>query len=146
MDHYDGDGEYISFIDKQQDEIKEQQLEFIDMNKKNEVNESESCSSKDALSSNDDSSVEMELEDTVLNEPPIEDLKKNLGNEEEFQLVDHLEPIHIFLKIKPLTIQEINKQQDVVILFFLFILFWFLIKIFCFNRNISIFMVILACL
>ena len=67
-------------------------------------------------SSTDDSSVEMaiKLEETVLNEPPLDVLKKNLVNEVEFLPFNHTEePIHIFLKIKP--IQETNKQQDIVI-------------------------------
>jgi hypothetical protein len=45
----------------------------------------------------------------------IHDLKRNLINEEEFRSINHLEPIHIFLKIKPLTKEEMLKQHDQVI-------------------------------
>ncbi len=41
----------------------------------------------------------------------FEDLKKNLNNEEEFRCINHSEPIHIFLKLKPLTQQEMSNQQ-----------------------------------
>jgi len=43
---------------------------------------------------------------------PIEVLKKNLADEEEFRPVDHKEPIHIFLKVKPLTGAEARAQAD----------------------------------
>ena len=51
----------------------------------------------------------------------IKALKKNLNNEEEFRSINHSEPIHIFLKIKPLSFQESAKQKDKVISLFLFI-------------------------
>jgi hypothetical protein len=45
----------------------------------------------------------------------IEELKKNLyNNEEEFRCINHSEPIHIFLKLKPLTQQELLKQNNQV--------------------------------
>jgi hypothetical protein len=45
----------------------------------------------------------------------IEELKKNLyNNEEEFRCINHSEPIHIFLKLKPLTPQEMLKQNNQV--------------------------------
>lgn len=47
----------------------------------------------------------------------IHDLKKNLANEEEFSSINHTEPIHIFLKIKPLSQQEQHIQLDQVKLF-----------------------------
>jgi hypothetical protein len=43
---------------------------------------------------------------------PIEVLKKNLAYEEEFRPVDHKEPIHISLKVEPLTGAEARAQAD----------------------------------
>ena len=40
------------------------------------------------------------------------DLKKNLFTEEEFASLNHSEPIHIFLKIKPLSVPELHKQGN----------------------------------
>ena len=58
-----------------------------------------------------------EQENTTLNATTnIHDLKKNLANEEEFSSINHSEPIHIFLKMKPLSAQEQQKQQDQVTL------------------------------
>ena len=42
----------------------------------------------------------------------INDLKKNLFTEEEFRSVNHSEPIHIFLKLKPLSIMDLSKQNN----------------------------------
>lgn len=48
----------------------------------------------------------------------INDLKKNLyTEEEEFRSINHTEPIHIFLKIKPLTDNELRHQNDQVIFY-----------------------------
>lgn len=44
----------------------------------------------------------------------INDLKKNLYNEEEFRSINHSEPIHIFLKLKPLSDSELAKQNHQV--------------------------------
>lgn len=44
----------------------------------------------------------------------ISDLKKNLAHEEEFTTINHTEPIHVFLKLKPLSTQEMLKQLDQV--------------------------------
>ena len=44
----------------------------------------------------------------------IHDLKKNLVHEEEFTTINHTEPIHVFLKLKPLSTQEMLKQCDQV--------------------------------
>jgi len=45
----------------------------------------------------------------------IEVLKKNLAEEEEFRPVDHKEPIHIFLKVKPLTTAETRFQGEQIL-------------------------------
>ena len=42
-----------------------------------------------------------------------QNLIKNLINEEEFRPINHSEQIHIFLKMKPLTQQEMQKQLNV---------------------------------
>lgn len=44
----------------------------------------------------------------------IHDLKKNLCNEEEFRSINHSEPIHIFLKLKPLSDHEKALQNNTV--------------------------------
>jgi hypothetical protein len=45
----------------------------------------------------------------------INDLKKNLyTEEEEFRSINHTEPIHIFLKIKPLSEHELRQQNEQV--------------------------------
>ena len=77
----------------------------------NEDEESISKSESSELSS------KSKIDDETINMIPsdINTLKKNLYNEEEFRSINHSEPIHIFLKIKPLSIQEIVKQKDEVI-------------------------------
>ena len=40
------------------------------------------------------------------------ELKKNLFTEDEFRSLNHSEPIHIFLKIKPLSVSELLKQSN----------------------------------
>ena len=42
----------------------------------------------------------------------IDDVKKNLFTEEEFRSLNHSEPIHIFLKLKPLSVTELLKQNN----------------------------------
>ena len=55
------------------------------------------------------------VNETTLNDQTLgtdlEMLKKNLANEEEFRSINHTEPIHIFLKIKPLSGDEQVRQN-----------------------------------
>jgi hypothetical protein len=41
----------------------------------------------------------------------VEQVKKRLFNEEEFRSINQAEPIHIFLKLKPLDDSEMKKQN-----------------------------------
>ena len=45
-------------------------------------------------------------------------LAKNLCNEEEFRSINHSEPIHIFLKLKPLNEKELSLQNNQVTIFY----------------------------
>ena len=65
---------------------------------------------------NDQQPNPMELNHTL--NTTIEELKKNLSHEEEFRSINHSEPIHIFLKLKPLSHQELLKQDSKVIICF----------------------------
>ena len=82
----------------------------------NDSKKSSASSSTTELTQQDDDDVE----NTQMFEQGVEKVKKNLINEEEFRFINHSEPIHIFLKVKPLTIQEIAKQKNQVedLLFF----------------------------
>ncbi len=80
------------------------------------LDQSEDLENDDSCSntvSSESSSKSAKIEDLTLN-TDFHTLKKNLYNEEEFRSINHGEPIHIFLKIKPLSIQEIIKQKDEV--------------------------------
>ncbi len=61
---------------------------------------------------------EGEMEDGTNNDltinTTIDVIKKDLSKEEEFRSINHAEPIHIFLKLKPLSTQEALKEQSVV--------------------------------
>ena len=77
-------------------------------------NSSSSGSSGSSSSSPD--KTEMNTDNMTLNVTTnIHDLKKNLCNEEEFRSINHSEPIHIFLKLKPLSDAEMAKQNNIVI-------------------------------
>ena len=77
--------------------------------------------SSSKLESSSESSSKSNIEDFNMNE--IKALKKNLNNEEEFRSINHSEPIHIFLKIKPLSFQESAKQKNEVFIFKFSLLF-----------------------
>jgi hypothetical protein len=64
----------------------------------------------DATTKIDDNLVDATLNQTV----GLNELKKNLCNEEEFRSINHQEPIHIFLKLKPITDQESKAQNHMV--------------------------------
>jgi hypothetical protein len=83
------------------------------IDKKTSVSSSISSSSEASMSMQDDIIENTKMEDETTIEDVIS-LKKNLLNEEEFSHVNHSEPIHIFLKVKPLSVQELAKQKDEV--------------------------------
>lgn len=73
--------------------------------------------SESSLSSSSDKTNESkndQLAESFNGTTNIHDLKKNLCNEEEFRSINHSEPIHIFLKLKPLTDQEMARQNNTV--------------------------------
>ena len=89
-----------------------------DTSSDNDSKKSSASSSTSELTQQDD-----DTENTQMFEQGVEKVKKNLINEEEFRFINHSEPIHIFLKVKPLTIQEIAKQKGQVAKAFNFFLF-----------------------
>lgn len=83
---------------------------------------SSSGSTRSSTSSPEKTETNIRKTDVTMNVTTnIHDLKKNLCNEEEFRSINHSEPIHIFLKLKPLTDQEMAKQNNLVSLYFYFI-------------------------
>jgi hypothetical protein len=112
MESIDGDGTYMyNPVDKDSETMCDQtKITAFDETKKSSSSLTDSEKTVDSESPNCSEAIE----ETQLAEPPISDLKKKLLDEEEFRHIDHKEPIHIFLKIKPLSFQEVSKQGDVV--------------------------------
>ena len=83
--------------------------------KKSETNSNISLPKSNEDSSNEDEESKPSKFDETMHIPrDIITLKKNLSNEEEFRSISQSESIHIFLKVKPTSIQEIVKQKDEV--------------------------------
>jgi kinesin family protein 20 len=55
-----------------------------------------------------DNNMTMNINETI----SCASLKKNLCDEEEFRGINHTEPIHIFLKLKPFTQEDLASNQD----------------------------------
>ena len=108
MESIDGDGTYMynpSNDDQMQTSPDSKNALGDDYSKKSMSTYSDKTTDSDSPNSSE------AIEETQLGEP-IDALKKKLVDEEEFRLIDHKEPIHIFLKIKPLSFQEQAKQKD----------------------------------
>ena len=94
------------------DSLSKKNVETLDQSEDLEYDDS--CSNTVSSESSSKSTKNEDL--TFCGNTDLNTLKKNLYNEEEFRSINHSEPIHVFLKIKPLSIQEIIKQKDEVIL------------------------------
>ena len=103
-----------SEIGSKNDSLSKKNVETLDQTE--DLENDDSCGN---TVSSESSSKSTKIVDLILN-TDLNTLKKNLYNEEEFRSINHSEPIHIFLKIKPLSIQEIIKQKDEVILIILY--------------------------
>lgn len=115
MESIDGDGTYM-YNPMEVDAVKEGMVksEQVTMTEQDSVACEEDESDKRSSNSSESATLSEAIEETQLEETqPIEIIKKNLAEEEEFRLVDHKEPIHIFLKVKPLSALETNKQKEV---------------------------------
>ncbi|RNA07330.1 kinesin KIF20B isoform X1 [Brachionus plicatilis] len=86
------------------------------INETTDLETTQDTSEKSRFDSSSDGTSESKIdhvEESLNNTTSIHDLKKNLYNEEEFRSINHSEPIHIFLKLKPLTDQEMAKQNNI---------------------------------
>lgn len=102
---------YIVNENKEAETINETtNLETTQDETQNSASQSSLCSSSDKTHESKNEPSEESLNGTT----SIYDIKKNLCNEEEFRSINHLEPIHIFLKLKPLSEQEMAKQNNAV--------------------------------
>ncbi len=106
-------------------EVEEEQEESASMNE-TEMSDKTQTNEDNNLLLNDASHLGMvpvdkaEVDATLNTTTNINDLKKNLANEEEFRSINHQEPIHIFLKLKPLDEQETHMQKNMVSTFSFF--------------------------
>lgn len=84
----------------------------------NEDEESDSSSSGQQTPTIERNALSLENDehnlDSTTNINDLNLLKKNLANEEEFRSINQSEPIHIFLKLKPLTDKESTAQNNQV--------------------------------